>query len=50
MEAVTDRAAEGPWRALGPDRTARLADLLLPLTRAAGEVLPYPNPVGVSPP
>jgi hypothetical protein len=50
MEAVTDRAAEGPWRMMGPDRTARLAELSLPLTRAAGEVLPYPNPVGVSPP
>lgn len=50
MEAITDRAAAGPWRALGPDRTARLAGLLLPLTRAAAEVVPYPNPVGVSPP
>jgi hypothetical protein len=50
MEVVTDRAAAGPWRALGLDRTARLAELLLPLTRAAGEALPYPNPVGVSPP
>ncbi|MGN5377701.1 SCO6745 family protein [Streptomyces lasalocidi] len=30
VEALTDTAAEGPWTALGPDRSARLAALLDP--------------------
>ncbi|GAB2763432.1 hypothetical protein GCM10027072_72590 [Streptomyces bullii] len=28
MEEDTDRLAAGPWQALGPDGTARLAELL----------------------
>ncbi|MEU5798111.1 hypothetical protein ABZ800_31985, partial [Streptomyces sp. NPDC047813] len=51
VEALTDAAAESPWRALGPDRTARLAALLDPLARAVGDsdLLPPGNPVGLPP-
>ncbi|GLX53015.1 hypothetical protein Shyhy01_59650 [Streptomyces hygroscopicus subsp. hygroscopicus] len=49
VEALTDAAAESPWTALGPDRTARLAALLDPLARAVEEsdLLPPGNPVGL---
>jgi hypothetical protein len=46
IEHTTDRLAAGPWRALGPDRTARLATLLEPLAKAALTVVPQPNPIG----
>ena len=51
LEATTDELAAEPWRALGPERTGRLHDLLLPLARAvvAGQGVPMPNPVGVPP-
>ncbi|MFF9180116.1 MULTISPECIES: SCO6745 family protein [Streptomyces] len=51
VEALTDAAAEGPWAALGPDRTARLAALLDPLADAVEKagLLPPGNPVGLTP-
>ncbi|MFG2606299.1 hypothetical protein ACGFT2_22520 [Streptomyces sp. NPDC048514] len=50
VEALTDAAAEGPWAALGADRTARLAELLEPLARAVegAGLLPPGNPVGLT--
>jgi hypothetical protein len=48
VEAATDRAAAGPWRALGDDRTAELHATLAPLARAVVEagLMPVPNPMG----
>ncbi|MFE0521599.1 hypothetical protein [Streptomyces sp. NPDC058954] len=50
IEARTDAVAEGPWRALGQENTARLADLLDPLAAAVRKagLLPDGNPVGVT--
>ncbi|WP_031161124.1 SCO6745 family protein [Streptomyces durhamensis] len=50
VEALTDAAAEGPWTALGTERTARLAELLNPLARAVegSGLLPPGNPVGLT--
>jgi hypothetical protein len=50
IEAATDAAAEQPWRALGPERTARLRDLLDPLADAvqATGLIPAANPVGLA--
>ena len=52
IEAATDAAAEAPWRALGRDRTHRLADLLDPLVDCitAAREMPYPNLIGVPKP
>jgi hypothetical protein len=47
VEDATDRAAAGPWEALGPERTERLAVLLEPIAAAAGTVVPALNPIGV---
>ncbi|WP_037628714.1 MULTISPECIES: SCO6745 family protein [Streptomyces] len=49
-EALTDAAAEGPWTALGTERSGRLAALLEPLARTVGEsgLLPPGNPVGLT--
>ncbi|EST19688.1 SCO6745 family protein [Streptomyces roseochromogenus] len=49
VEALTDAAAEGPWTALGADRTTRLAALLEPLTHlvVGSGLLPPGNPVGL---
>jgi hypothetical protein len=47
IEAATDRAAEGPWRALGAERTARLDTLLTPLARACRASIPDANPIGL---
>ena len=49
VEARTDELAEAPWRALGPERTERLLELLTPMARAinAAGGVPVPNPVGV---
>nr|MBA2624995.1 hypothetical protein [Acidimicrobiia bacterium] len=49
VEAATDRAAAGPWDALGTDGTSRLAELLRPLAAAIadGGGVPYPNLMGV---
>ncbi|MFF4906608.1 hypothetical protein ACFY2T_17225 [Streptomyces sp. NPDC001260] len=50
IEARTDAVAKGPWRALGQENTARLADLLDPLAAAVRKsgLLPDGNPVGVT--
>lgn len=50
-EARTDAAAEGPWTALGAERTGRLAGLLEPLARGVLDsgLLPPANPVGLPP-
>jgi hypothetical protein len=50
IEAQTDALAEGPWRSLGQEDTARLADLLGPLaaTIRDSDLLPAGNPVGVT--
>ncbi|MFF3905918.1 hypothetical protein ACFYZJ_07885 [Streptomyces sp. NPDC001848] len=50
IEEATDAAAESPWRALGQDATARLAELLAPLARkvVTSGVIPSGNPVGVT--
>jgi hypothetical protein len=47
VEATTDLAAAAPWRRLGPDGTARLAELLYPIAVACAAGLPYPNPIGL---
>jgi hypothetical protein len=47
VEDATDRAAAGPWAALGPERTERLATLLEPVTAAARAVVPAFNPIGL---
>jgi hypothetical protein len=49
IEAATDAAAAGPWRALGEAATDRLADLLAPLADRVVDtgLLPVPNPVGL---
>jgi hypothetical protein len=49
VEQTTDELATGPWRLLGPERTARLAELLGPLRRqvlASGRI-PGGNPIGL---
>jgi len=48
VEAATDAAAEGPWRALGPDGTTVLRTSLTPLARRVVEagLMPVPNPMG----
>jgi len=52
VEARTDALAEEPWRALGPERTERLLELLAPMARAINDAggVPVPNPVGVPAP
>jgi len=52
VEARTDELAEEPWRALGPERTERLLELLTPMARAINDAggVPVPNPVGVPAP
>ena len=47
VEDATDRAAAGPWEALGPERTERLATLLEPVAAAARTVVPGFNPIGL---
>ncbi|MGW3210616.1 SCO6745 family protein [Streptomyces sp. NPDC001135] len=50
VEALTDAAAEGPWTALGSERSARLAELLDPLAHKveSSGLLPPGNPVGLT--
>jgi hypothetical protein len=48
VESRTDQLAEQPWAALGAADQARLAQALEPLADAAGTVVPYPNPMGLS--
>jgi hypothetical protein len=50
IEEVTDRAAEGPWQALGAAGTARLDALLAPLARACRAATPAANPIGLPAP
>ncbi len=50
IEHATDVAAARPWADLGDEQTSQLADLLLPVTRACAQVIPFPNPVGVPAP
>jgi hypothetical protein len=47
IEASTDALAAGPWRALGRDGAARLAELLRPVSETVLDVLPKPNPIGL---
>jgi hypothetical protein len=48
VEAATDRAAAGPWRALGDQRAAQLEAALVPLARRLVDTgpVPVPNPMG----
>jgi hypothetical protein len=50
IEWRTDRVADEPWRALGPGRTQRLADLTLPLLTRAFEsgLLPAQSTLGIA--
>jgi hypothetical protein len=48
VEDATDRAAATPWAALGPERTERLAELLMPIAESCWRVVPVPNPVGLT--
>ena len=47
VEDATDRAAAGPWEALGAEATDRLATLLAPVTEACWSVVPPVNPIGL---
>jgi hypothetical protein len=47
IEEVTDRAAAGPWRALGEAGTRRLDELLTPLARVCRDNMPEVNPIGL---
>ena len=49
IEWRTDRLADGPWRALGPERAGRLAELIMPIllaTVSAG-LFPEHNTLGI---
>ena len=48
VEETTDRLAAGPWDALGPTGTGRVAELLAPLSRACRAGMPTPNPIGLA--
>jgi Helix-turn-helix family len=50
IEWRTDRLADGPWCALGPDRTQRLAELTGPVFSAALEsgLLPLQSTLGIA--
>jgi hypothetical protein len=50
VERHTDTLAAGPWQALGPTATTRLADLLTPMSQAVSGLLPFPNPIVLPPP
>ena len=50
IEDATDRAALAPWRALGPERTERLAELLTPLARVLAAPMVDFNPIGLPQP
>jgi hypothetical protein len=50
IENVTDRVAARPWAALGAERAANLARVLLPIAVRCAAILPDPNPVGVPAP
>jgi hypothetical protein len=52
VEDTTDALAAVPWDHLGPERTARLLEILTPMARTIAERggVPVPNPVGVPAP
>lgn len=52
IERRTDESAVEPWRALGEDRCARVAELLQPLVDQVIDsgALPFPNPMGLTRP
>lgn len=47
VEEATDRAALGPWRALGAERTARLRELLEPIATRCRTIIPPKSPIGL---
>lgn len=47
VEEATDRAALGPWRALGAERTARLRELLDPIATRCRTIIPAKAPIGL---
>ncbi|SCF39072.1 hypothetical protein GA0074695_6484 [Micromonospora viridifaciens] len=47
VEEATDRAALGPWRALGAERTARLRELLEPIASRCRTIIPPQSPIGL---
>ncbi|MEV0153028.1 hypothetical protein AB0H57_04710 [Micromonospora sp. NPDC050686] len=47
VEEATDRAAIGPWQALGPERTARLRELLEPVSSRCRTIIPAQAPIGL---
>jgi hypothetical protein len=49
IEAITDRAAAGPWQVLGEAGTARLRDLITPLATASRARIPASTPIGLPP-
>ncbi|SBT51068.1 hypothetical protein GA0070611_5008 [Micromonospora auratinigra] len=46
-EEATDRAALGPWRALGAERTGRLRELLDPIASRCRTIIPAKAPIGL---
>lgn len=47
VEEATDRAALGPWRALGAERTAQLRELLDPIATRCRTIIPPKAPIGL---
>jgi hypothetical protein len=47
VEEATDRAAAGPWRALGAERTARARELLEPIANRCRTIIPRQAPIGL---
>ena len=52
IEAATDLAASSPWHHLGPERTARLAELMEPWIAAivGSGTIRFPNPMNLPAP
>jgi len=47
VENATDGAAARPWARLGPEASAEIANVLMPLAQACASVIPYPSPIDV---
>ncbi|WFE36861.1 hypothetical protein [Micromonospora sp. WMMD975] len=47
VEEATDRAASGPWRELGAERTGRLRELLEPIATRCRTIIPPLAPIGL---